>query len=106
MRGAGFCQGAWQVGLRYDWLDLNSGPIKGGQNQDVTLGLNWFLNPNARFQINYVLSYINNAMPYGTATNNPAGLNPALGPVGALAQSYFAGTGMIQTFGARMDFSF
>ena len=32
---------------------LNNG-INGGQMQDVTLGLNWFLNPNMKIQTNYV----------------------------------------------------
>jgi phosphate-selective porin OprO/OprP len=93
-RGGGFQKGAWQVGLRYDWLNLNSGPINGGQNQDVTLGLNWFLNPNARFQFNYVASFINNS----------AGVTFP-GTVGSLNGSRFVGSGTINTIGARMDFN-
>ena len=56
VRGAGFNKGAWQVGARYDYMDLNSPGINGGQVQDMTLGLNWWFNPNARIQINYVPS--------------------------------------------------
>jgi phosphate-selective porin OprO/OprP len=52
--GAGFGPGAWQVGLRYSQLDLNDGGIQGGVIEDVTLGLNWFLNPNMKLQWNYV----------------------------------------------------
>ena len=48
-----FQSGAWQVAARYSYLDLNDGPIRGGQLNDVTLGLNWFLNPNAKVQWNY-----------------------------------------------------
>jgi phosphate-selective porin OprO/OprP len=48
VRGAGFNKGAWQVGARYDFMDLNSPGINGGQLQDMTLGLNWWFNPNAR----------------------------------------------------------
>jgi phosphate-selective porin OprO/OprP len=88
--------GAWQVGVRFDWLDLNSGKfVNGGNEQDMTFGLNWFLNPNARFQFNYVLSWLNNA---------PAVTFP--GTVGALNGSRFVGDGYINTFGGRMDFNF
>lgn len=90
--------GAWQVGIRFDWLDLNSGTggvVNGGNAQDMTLGLNWFLNPNARFQLNYVCSWVNNA----AAVTYP-------GTVGALNGSRFTGDGTINSFGARMDFNF
>lgn len=87
--------GAWQVGARYDWLDLNSGIVSGGREQDLTLGLNWFLNPNARFQLNYVLTWVNNAPP----TTFP-------GTIGALNGARFVGDGVINSFGGRMDFTF
>jgi phosphate-selective porin OprO/OprP len=88
--------GAWQVGLRYDWLDLNSGSlVNGGNASDITLGLNWFLNPNARFQFNYVLSWVNNAPPVTFP-----------GTVGALNGSRFVGDGTINSFGGRLDFNF
>jgi len=93
-RGGGFQKGAWQLGVRYDWLLLNSGAIQGGQNQDFTFGVNWFLNPNARFQFNYVASWVNNA----------AGVTFP-GTVGSLNGSRFVGDGVINTFGARLDFS-
>lgn len=48
--------GAWQVAARYSYLDLNSKGIIGGEVQDMTLGLNWFLNPNAQVQFNYFLA--------------------------------------------------
>ncbi len=46
--------GAWQIGVRYAQLDLRDTGINGGLLQDVTLGLNWFLNPNMKLQWNYV----------------------------------------------------
>ncbi len=52
-----FQSGAWQVGARYSYLDLNDGPIRGGQLNDVTVGLNWFLNPNTKVQWNYSYGY-------------------------------------------------
>ena len=62
--------GAWQLGARYSRTDLNDTGINGGQLQDVTLGLNWFLNPNMKIQTNYV--YADGVAP----TTGPArGLN-------------------------------
>jgi phosphate-selective porin OprO/OprP len=48
-----FGWGAWQVGIRYNYLNLNSKGINGGVLEDITLGLNWFINPNMKFQWNY-----------------------------------------------------
>jgi phosphate-selective porin OprO/OprP len=87
--------GAWQVGARYDWIDLNSFGINGGQAQDGTLGLNWFLNPNLRIQVNYVLTHVNNAGPSGIVTTN-----------GALVGSKFIGDGYINSVGTRLDWTF
>ena len=51
--GNPFSCGAWQVGARYSWIDLSNNGINGGTLHEVTLGLNWFLNPNIKFQWNY-----------------------------------------------------
>lgn len=45
--------GAWQIGARYNALDLNDEGINGGELDNMTLGLNWFLNPNMKIQFNY-----------------------------------------------------
>ena len=92
--------GAWQVGARYDWMDLNSGLITGGRNQNGTLGLNWFLNPNIRFQFNTVFSYINNKVE--PIIPGPAGSLET----GTLRGSKFIGDGLIVMVGTRMDISF
>jgi phosphate-selective porin OprO/OprP len=49
--------GAWQVGMRFSYLDLNDKAIQGGQLYDWTVGVNWFLNPNMKFQLNYILEH-------------------------------------------------
>lgn len=49
-----FGTGAWQVGLRYDYLDLNDKGQNGGILHNGTVGLNWFLNPNMKIQFNYM----------------------------------------------------
>lgn len=46
-------RGAWQAAIRYNYLDLNDKGINGGVLNDLTLGLNWFLNPNTKVQWNY-----------------------------------------------------
>jgi len=43
--------GAWEVGVRYSNLDVEQ---EGGELDDVTAGINWYLNPNVRVLFNYV----------------------------------------------------
>ncbi len=63
--GFGGCgTGAWEVAARYTYLDLNDKGINGGRLNDVTLGLNWYLNPNTKIQFNY--DYL-----YKDGANNP-----------------------------------
>ena len=52
-----FGRGAWQVGARYNFLDLNDQGINGGQLHNFTAGLNWFWNPNSKWQFNYFATY-------------------------------------------------
>lgn len=48
-----FGTGAWQVGYRINYLDLNDKGINGGTLLGHTVGLNWFLNPNSKLQFNF-----------------------------------------------------
>ena len=50
-------EGAWQVGMRYNYLCLSDGEVNGGVLNGCTLGLNWLLNPNARVYFNYDFTY-------------------------------------------------
>lgn len=50
-------RGAWQMGARYNYLDLNDQGINGGQLHNGTWGLNWFLNPNTKVQFNYSVTH-------------------------------------------------
>jgi phosphate-selective porin OprO/OprP len=46
--------GAWEIAGRYSYLDLNDDNIQGGRLNDLTAGLNWYLNPHTKFQFNYI----------------------------------------------------
>jgi len=46
--------GAWELALRLSNLDLNDGPLVGGEQRNVTVGLNWHLTPNVKLQANYI----------------------------------------------------
>jgi phosphate-selective porin OprO/OprP len=45
--------GAWEVGVRYSHTDLSDGPIKGGEMDIWTLGLNWWLRKDIMTSINW-----------------------------------------------------
>jgi len=57
--------GAWEVALRYSWLDLNDGPVRGGEMADWTVALNWYLNSNTRIMMNYILAEPENGLYSG-----------------------------------------
>lgn len=50
--------GAWELGLRYDHINVKNDALianqKGGELDALTVGLNWYWNPNAKVMVNYV----------------------------------------------------
>ncbi len=46
--------GMWQLGLRYDTINLDDGVVKGGEQKIWTAGVNWYWRSNFKFALNYV----------------------------------------------------
>ncbi len=47
-------KGAWEIAFRYSTIDLSDAGIAGGEQDDWTVGLNWYPNPATRLMINFV----------------------------------------------------
>jgi phosphate-selective porin OprO/OprP len=60
---AGICtgKGAWEVAFRVSHLDLDSQGINGGKVTDLTVGLNWYMNPWTRVTTDWVHSFLDRA---------------------------------------------
>lgn len=49
--------GAWQVGIRYAYIDLQNKGVNGATLHDITLGLNWFINSQTKVQWNLAIDH-------------------------------------------------
>lgn len=54
-------RGAWEVAIRWSWLDLDSGPTRGGTLNDWTVAINWYLNPYTRLRWEYLRAALDRA---------------------------------------------
>jgi len=50
--------GAFETAVRLSRINLTDGPVRGGEEENVTLAINWYLNQYMRLMANY--SWINN----------------------------------------------
>ncbi|GIW79364.1 MAG: porin [Gemmatales bacterium] len=53
--------GAWEVAARWSYIDLNGtlGDGPGRALNDLTFGINWYLNERSKFQFNYIHAFLN-----------------------------------------------
>jgi phosphate-selective porin OprO/OprP len=69
--------GAWEIAARYSNLDLDwqagalgatcpaAGCVRGGEQQIVTIGLNWYLSDNFRFLFDYMFIHVDKLSSLG-----------------------------------------
>jgi phosphate-selective porin OprO/OprP len=50
--------GAWEIAARYSAVNLIDDHVYGGRENNVTIGLNWFVNENVQIKFNYVRANI------------------------------------------------
>ncbi len=76
--------GAWELGVRYSKMDLNyhagslgaaptTDAIRGGDEQNWTVGLNWYPNGITRLMLDYAQVKIDRLSPNATNYQTPTG---------------------------------
>jgi phosphate-selective porin OprO/OprP len=85
--------GAFELATRFSHTDLNfnegalgaapeAGAIRGGEQDVLTVGLNWYLNPNFKVLFNYLMIDVDRLNPAGPGNLTPFGAAPATPPIG------------------------
>jgi phosphate-selective porin OprO/OprP len=76
--------GAWELGVRYSELDLNydagsagkapgASAIRGGEEENIDVGLNWYPNPVVRFMLDFEHVRVDRLSPNATVYQTPTG---------------------------------
>lgn len=77
VRGADGCtyrgMGAVEVAGRVSYINLNAANVQGGELTDLTLGVNWYLNPYTKLVANYVHAFLNNPV-HGSSDTDIVGV--------------------------------
>jgi phosphate-selective porin OprO/OprP len=68
-RGTFHGKGAWEIALRYSYLDLDSGTVTGGALSDTTLGINWYTNAYCKIVANVIHANLDNPLRGSSSTN-------------------------------------
>jgi len=68
--GTGHGWGALQLALRYDYLDLTDGDVRGGVGNMVTVGLNWHWTAYSKVQSNLIFGDISESGLMGPQTDD------------------------------------
>ena len=79
--------GAWELAARYSRMNLNfeeglagtaavPGSVRGGEQYDLTLGVNWYLNPNFKVMMNYLLIDVDRLNPAGPGNHSRSARRP------------------------------
>jgi phosphate-selective porin len=66
--------GAWEIGLRLDYLNFNSGALQAGTLNSISTGINWYWNANMRLMGNYIYTFREVDMPNGTGNIQAFGI--------------------------------
>jgi phosphate-selective porin OprO and OprP len=85
--------GAFEVAARFSHMDLNfdegapgtapvASAVRGGEQDVLSLGLNWYLNPNIKLLLNYLMIDVDRLNPAGPGNATPFGAGAATPPVG------------------------
>lgn len=66
-------RGAFELALRYSTLDLNDGAVAGGEQDNLTLGINWYATDTVRLTANWVYFDVEGSTavsPYGVGDHD------------------------------------
>lgn len=65
-------RGAWEVAARFSSVDLIDAGLQGGEQENLTLGLNYYASSNVRFMANYIMVDVNDSAAVVGGSNVPA----------------------------------
>jgi len=61
--------GAWEVAVRYSYIDLNDHTIQGGTMTNMTGGVNWYCNAYSKVVFNYIHSWLDHRSGFDSQAN-------------------------------------